>query len=775
MDHHARRWQDFHISKDIQFKGEFPIAEISFSDPNFPGRVKLKAFNPFIPLNEKDSSIPAAFFEIEVENNGKTSIDYSIALTVRNPNPGGKCINRLQKKGNFSILNLGCTEPPSEEKASLGDISISTDAHNSSCQEYWFRGSWFDSLSIYWRDFTAKGGMKPRIYPSDGKSGGNDHGTIMAHLSVGAGEKGKARFIISWNFPIFQNYWNPQKCEWQESERKTAPSNSWKNYYATIFKDSTDSAIYGLENWTRLLEETEIFKNALFSSSLPSEALDAISANISILKTPTSLRLEDGSFYGFEGCCSHSACCEGSCTHVWNYAYAMPFLFPSLERSLRDLDYKYNLRDDGGMPFRLQLPVGRDKSNFRPCVDGQFGNVIKVYRDWKISGDNTWMKSIWPSVKKSIEFAWAKENKDLWDPKKSGVITGRQHHTLDMELFGPNAWLTGFYLAALKAGAEMADACGEPKTAKEYVEIFTRGRKYIEKNLFNGEYYSQSVNLKNRDLLKPFADSDHYWNEEHREIKYQIADGCGIDQVLAQWHANICGLGDIFDKTRTKKALKSIYKYNFRKSFRNFVNFCRLYALNDESGTTMFSWPKGKYKPIIPIPYAEETMHGCEYQVASHMIMEGMVKEGRELVKAVRDRYDGERRNPWNEIECGGNYARSMASYALLNAFSGFSFNLVKGEIVFNPPKELKGSMKFFWSIGTAWGLVQISKDRASLKILYGELKLKSFVLPDIFKRKGQGKVTVDGKVLGKFRFDKGILVFDSEIILSKNCEMIIS
>ena len=120
---------------------------------------------------------------------------------------------------------------------------------------------------------------------------------------------------------------------------------------------------------------------------------------------------------------------------------------------MRELDYKYNLRDDGGMPFRLQLPLGSEMWKFRPCVDGQFGGVIKVYREWKISGDTEWMRRLWPSVKKSIEFAWAETNEDLWDPEKKGVITGRQHHTLDMELFGPNSWLTGFYLAALKAGA----------------------------------------------------------------------------------------------------------------------------------------------------------------------------------------------------------------------------------------------------------------------------------------------------------------------------------
>lgn len=762
--------------KDVQFKGEFPIAELSFMDPKFPGRVKLTAFNPFIPLNDKDSSIPAAFFEIEVKNNGRNRVDYTIALSVKNPNPMEKCVNHFQKNGKLHILKLGSTCVSSEKEPMLGDISISADSVSPSCQEYWFRGERFENLGVFWRDFIAQGRIKPRKYSSDEKSNGNDHGTIEAHFPLGPGETGSFRFIMSWNFPIFQNYWNPSKCECSGNRCDTGPANYWKNYYATLFKDSVDTAVYGLSNWTRLFHQTKLFKDALFSSSLPQEALDAVSSNISILKTPTSVRLEDGSFYGFEGCFSESGCCEGSCTHVWNYAYALPFLFPKLERSMRDLDYRYNLRDDGGMPFRLQLPAGRESWKFRPCVDGQFGGVIKVYRDWKISGDTKWMRGLWPSVKKSIEFAWAKENTDLWDPEKNGVITGRQHHTLDVELFGANSWLTGFYLAALRAGAEMAEVCGEPETSKEYLEIFNRGRRFVEKNLFNGEYYSQSVDIKDRSLLEPFGDADvSYWNKEHKEIKNQILDGCGIDQVLAQWHANICGLGEIFDKDRTRKALRSIYKYNFSKSFREFANFCRLYALNDESGTQMFAWPKGKYKPVVPIPYAEETMHGFEYQVAAHMIMEGMVKEGCEIVKAVRDRYDGERRNPWNEIECGSNYARSMASYALLNAFSGFSFNLVKGEIGFNPLKELKTPVKYFWSLGSAWGTVEISKSRILLKVLYGGLKLKRFNLPELFTGKKGSKVAIDGKIVNKACFDKTGVYFCKDINIEEGCRLLIS
>ena len=92
---------------------------------------------------------------------------------------------------------------------------------------------------------------------------------------------------------------------------------------------------------------------------------------------------------------------------------------------------------------------------------------MKLYRDWHLSGDTDWLRELWPYAKRSIEYAWSPDNPDRWDPDQTGVLWGRQHHTLDMELFGPNSWLTGFYLGALDAGARMAEAVGEPAFADE--------------------------------------------------------------------------------------------------------------------------------------------------------------------------------------------------------------------------------------------------------------------------------------------------------------------
>lgn len=289
-------------------------------------------------------------------------------------------------------------------------------------------------------------------------------------------------------------------------------------------------------------------------------------------------------------------------------------------------------------------------------------------------------------------------------------------------------WKEGMYLAALKAGAEMADFVGDTKSRKEYEELFAKGYRWTKENLFNWKYFYQKTDIRCKDDVEHFNCSD-YWNEEKQEIKYQIADGCEIDQMLGQWHANLCGLGNIFDKDQRRTALQHLYQNNFKTSFRDFANAWRIFTLNDESGTVMCDYPFGSRKTEIPIPYCEECMTGFEYAFAGLLISEGFQQGGLEVVRAVRGRYDGKKRNPWNEIECGSNYARAMSAFALLPIFSGFEYDVPKGYLGFSP--ILKGDYKCFWSLGTGWGDFIRTEEEDILKIQEGNLTLHCLKLKD--------------------------------------------
>ena len=742
--------------KDVSFKGEFPIAEITFRDEDFPGCVKLKAFNPFIPLDSFNSSIPCAIFTVTYENDTDENIDFSSFFTFRNPFSSSQNIPfEVDSVKGITLKNASADK----NEHTYGDLSIVCSDSEAFYQNYWYRGGWCDGIVTFWNEISGKG-LTKRSYDTVGR---NDNCSVSSSIALKPGENKSSTYILSWNIPNRINYWDPYKDE-------NGKDKTWKNYYATVFADSTESAVYTLKNLEMLTSKTERYKNELFACTLDPAIIDAVSATSSVLKSPTVMRLENGEFYGFEGVHELEGSCEGTCQHVWNYAYALCFLFPDLERSIRDVEEIYATDPDGKTHFRVRLPLGRENTNFRACLDGQMGSVIKIYREWKLSGDKTWLENKWATVVKILEYAWSEANPDAWDRDKDGVLEGRQHHTLDMELFGPSSWLQSFYLAALKAAAEIGSYLGHTDKAEEYLEIFNKGKEWSDKNLFNGEYFIQKIDLSDKELINRFSSLDvtlnqtstigAYWNDEQKEIKYQIGDGCAIDQLCGQWHANLLGLGQLFEKENVKTALKNLYKNNYKPTMRGFTNPWRIFALNDEPSTIICSYPQGKHKPFIPIPYCEESMHGFEYQAGGLLISEGFIDEGLNVVRAVRARYNGYNRNPWNEIECGSNYARSMASYALIPIFSGFVFDMPNKKIGFAPITD--GDFRTVWSVSDAFGSYVQNDSELSINIVFGNVSLKELYLGKLQNK--PKTVYIDGKAVS-FKFKDGNITFDEALI----------
>ncbi|MBQ0110405.1 MAG: hypothetical protein KBS41_00550, partial [Oscillospiraceae bacterium] len=626
---HFRNWS---------FTGAFPMCNLNFSDPDFPGDVVLTAFNPMIPLEDDESSLPCAFFTVAVNNPTDKSLVYETAFSVNNPYHEGT--NLAFNKDGVSGLLL----KSNAEGVGCGELSVASDGE-CVCQAYWYRGGWQDNIATFWREFSEEPVFKERTYDSVWeRPDRNDTGTLLVKTEVAPGETKTVRLVLSWHVPYCVRYWEGAT----EEERKKWNDLAWKNYYTKRFKNSVESAVYAVKNFETLLEKTQRFTDILHSSTLPSEVIDAASSTLSVLKTPTVLRLEDGSFYGWEGTHEKVGSCEGTCQHVWNYAYALCFLFPKLERSIRENEFIHCTDGDGKTSFRMLIPFEHHAPwDFIPCLDGQMGCLFKSYREWLISGDNEWLKKWYPTLKKIMDFTFSEKNICCWDSNMDGVLEGRQHHTLDMELFGPSSWLEGMYLCALKAMERMAKALGEEADSRRYAEIFEKGKAWTDQNLFNGRYYHQKIDLCDRSIIEKFNAVD-YFNYETGEIKYQIGEGSEIDQLLGQWHADILNLGDMFDKNQRRTALEFMYENNFKRDMRSFANPWRVFSLNDESGAVICDYPDGVYKPKIPIPYCEETMHGFEYSFAGLLIAEGYITEGLSVVRSVRDRYDGKKRNPFD-------------------------------------------------------------------------------------------------------------------------------
>jgi uncharacterized protein (DUF608 family) len=332
-------------------------------------------------------------------------------------------------------------------------------------------------------------------------------------------------------------------------------------------------------------------------------------------------------------------------------------------------------------------------------------------------------------VVKAVEFAWQPGS---WDADKDGVMEGEQHNTYDIEFYGPNTMMGTFYLGALRAAEEMARVLGHTEKAEEYRAVFESGRQKHPETLWNGEYYRQNVVLPAIEGWEEKPSFAQAIRPGEPEPRYQYGPGCLADQLLGQWFAEVVGLGDLLPADQVRSTLQSIFKYNFKPDLSTHETVQRVYAVNDEAGLLLCTWPKGG-RPRYPFPYADEVWTGIEYQVAAHCLYAGLIEEGLAIVKGVRDRHDGEKRNPWDEFECGHHYARAMSSWSLPLALSGYHYDAGRQHLAF-APKVNEADFRSFFSAGTAWG--QFSQQResdtytATLTVAWGEMTLQTLQLP---------------------------------------------
>ena len=710
------------------FRGEYPLASIQFEDDSLPVSVELEAYTPLIPLNPQDSGIPCAILTYSVTNTSTQSLNLTLVGSIANPVGGlrrdafgnlgqdgqSHSVNENRDDGDLRGLFLRAAAGETDD-LHFGNMALVTDHQQVTVKRAWLRGAWYDFLREFWNDLTDDGLLNDLGYETPPEGSRPDTGSLGLLDTLEPGETHSYRFYLTWYFPNRENRWKTRPLRDFTQQAGDVP-DIIRNHYATCFEDAWDVARYTFNEFDRLQRDTTAFHDALFGSTLPPAALDAISANIVPVRSTTCFWLEDGRFYGWEGCFDDAGCCPGSCTHVWSYAHTAAFLFPSLERSMRETEFEVETGDDGYMSFRTFRNFGTEFvwpwGNQRPeaAVDGQMGCILRAYREWQLSGDRAWLQRLWPYIKSSMSFADAQ-----WDTDNDHVLDGKQHNTYDIEFYGPNPLSSIYYLAALRAVEAMATIMDEPQIAQNCHMAFEKGSQNLDAMLWNGEFYIQKLD-----------DVDAY--------HYQHGIGCLSDQLLGQLHANILGLGNLLPADHIRSAIAAIYKHNFCTNFDDHVNCQRTYVLNDEAGLLLCSWPNGG-EPKFPFVYSDEVWTGIEYQVAAHLIYEGWIDEGLSIVEAVRQRHDGYRRNPWNEVECGHHYARSMSSWAVLLALSGAQADLGKGELRFNPAASDANHFEIFWSTGKAWGTFSQTRDhldgewRRQFTILGGTVdNLKVFV-----------------------------------------------
>jgi hypothetical protein len=439
------------------------------------------------------------------------------------------------------------------------------------------------------------------------------------------------------------------------------------------------------------------------------------------------MRQYDGRLWSFEGCADTGGCCHGSCTHVWNYAQAIPHLFPALERSLRNTEFCESQDEKGHQNFRSTLPIAPATHEFHAAADGQLGGIMKIYREWRISGDKEWLSKIFPMVKTSMDYCI-----QTWDPREKGIIDEPHHNTYDIEFWGPDGMHMSFYIGALNAIAAMGEFL--EKDVSKYKTLAALGKKFIEAELYNGEYFIQKIQYKGLNATDPTTEKSFggQYSAEARELlekegpKYQYGSGCLSDGILGVWIARMCGLNDPVDSAKIKSHLLSIHKYNLKENLSEHANPQRpSFALGDEGGLLLCSWPKGG-KLSLPFVYSDEVWTGIEHQVASHLMMTGYVKQGLDIVRASRNRYDGRVRNPFNEYECGHWYARALSSYGYLQALTGVRYDAVEKKLYVD---SKIGDFTSFLSTSSGFGTVSLKTGKVSVDVVYGTIAITTIVL----------------------------------------------
>ncbi len=579
----------------------------------------------------------------------------------------------------------------------------------------WVRGSWFDPITALWNNV-----MAGRTPSSAGHANGeaSEGGSLYVPFEVKAGEEKTIRVQLAWYVG---------KSDVATGGVADAGGEKYVPWYVGRFGSIDEVMAYWRAEYGALRKRTEVFTDCFYDTTLPAEAVEAAAANLAILKSPTVLRQHDGRLWGWEGSGDVGGSCAGSCTHVWNYAQAVCHLFPSLERTLRETEFVESQDAMGHQNFRAALPIGPTSHQFHAAADGQLGGIIKAYREWRISGDSAWMMRIWPRVKESLNYCIR-----TWDPEGTGTVVEPHHNTYDIEFWGADGMCTSVYLSALKAAVAMG-RCAKADVSG-YEKLLALGKVAMEKRLWNGSYFTQKVQwkgLRAADPAKALSVNTSYSPEsqailEKEGPKYQYGKGCLSDGVIGDWMARMAGLAPVLDEEKVARHVASVYKHNFKASLKDHSNPQRPgYALGHEGGLVLCTWPAGG-KPSFPFVYSDEVWTGIEYQVAGHLMMTGRVKKGLKIVRTVRKRHNGRYRNPFNEYECGNWYARAMASYGLIGALSGVTYDAVTRTLRIEP--RVKGEFRTFISTATGFGTVVVRRRKASLKVVSGEIPVRWLV-----------------------------------------------
>lgn len=711
--------------EEVTFEATYPIGTVTYTDKNLPLEVTMHGFAPFIPGDAHNSGLPATVQSITVKNRSEATMTVEII---------GWLENKL-------LMDTAKKEPK-------GFTRVNKPVENDYCKGVALEVVVKDSKFVRAPDFgnmsfvVVKATAVPGAAAVQGVTAAIPVVTAVADFAAGGGTalpSGNNFFVPAGDAPVavlsaahtlapHQQAATDFVISWY-TPNVSLPDNGPENpkhimgsefhYYTAHFSHSEAVAGYIARNYTSLKRQTFLWQQTWYDSTLPWWFLERTFLNVSTLATTTSHRFSTGRFYAWEGV----GCCQGTCTHVYQYAHAMSRVFPELERDMRE-------RVDLGFAFDEATGIiGYRGEGFGPSIDGQAGTVLRIYREHQMSKDGL-LQAHWDRIKKAVAFIMKQ------DKNRDGMEDTPLENTLDAQWSGEISWIVGLCIAAVLAGQRMAEEVNDQTFAgvcKEYVE---KGSRNMERYLFNGEYFI------------------HQPDKGAGNKSIGSYNTCHIDQVYGQAWAWQVDLGRILNREKTMSALHALWKYNYMPDVGPYIRKHpggRFYALAGEGGLVMNTNPKNDKNPYgqdakaWQLGYFSECMSGFEHQVAAHMMAEGMVEEALVVTRSIHDRYHAAKRNPFNEIECSDHYGRAMASYGTFISACGFTYHGPKGHIGFSPrltPEDFRAP----FTAAEGWGTYSQQRNEhlfsARLKVRSGRLTVRRCTV-ELDGRQKAGKVAV--------------------------------
>jgi hypothetical protein len=722
----------FSTFKNAEFAATYPVARIELTDPRFPLTATIQVVNPMSPGDVRMSSLPTGMITFSLHNTGPLPLHGTLAGSLLNavgwdwitpieghtPGLGGNA-NRLVRGRGWTRVMM--TNPALAEDARLaGSMVLAADDESAvampRCAGLGQLRAFLESRAI--SDGRSRLALAPAIAdpqlnaPKGGQGlspqGKSWLGIIGVPFALEPDESRQIRFAITWHFPN-------RMVDWEQFGRPIPQLGSSSlylgNHYALRYLDALDAQLTVERRWSEFVDRTLNWTNNLSESSLSQLEAERLAMQAAYVRSPTCFMGADGRFYGYEGSLGASTrmwsgqfggSCPMNCTHVWQYEAALAGLWPALERDMRDTEFDVMQAADGSIPHRLRPPAYLPQMTNEPiggpeepALDGMLATILKSLRDLQRGAERDWLVRRWPALVKLYRHIAGK-----WDTTGDGVLRGVQPSTHDIDLAGANPFMGSLWLAALRAMTEMARMMSDDVIYADADGRFTRGTVAYDELLFDGKHYVQ--------VLDATDSRDFQW-----------LSGVLSDQVIGQWWAHQLGLGYILPRQHVRSALKHVVRSNLRRGFAGFEHPYRVYADSAEDcGLLMCSWPDGG-RPAVPTRYADEVWTGVEWQVGAHCLFEGLEDEARAVLGALWTRHNGERRNPFNEIECGDHYVRAMSGWTLLQARSGVRVDHTSGVIHVSKTGR--------WPVvaATGWGYVEVGHSHSRARAVEGTLDLE--------------------------------------------------